>query len=166
MTLEEYLSLSFPDSATEPEFVRDHLEERPVPDDTHAAVQSYLAFLTNEAAKKAGIRIFGRSERRVRIQTSVRLPDYLIYLESPQSSGLVTKAPYAAFEIASPDDRLPAMLEKLNEYLDWGVQHVFLIEPHDRKIYRFSREGLLLIDTIELSEISLRASIDDLLQGA
>ncbi len=166
MTLEEYLTMSFPDSETEPEFVRDHLEEKAMPDDTHSAVQSYLGHLALDAARKIGRKIYVRTELRVRMKATVRLPDLVIYLDSsPNKPGLITQPPFAAFEISSPDQKLTSMLDKLEEYREWGVPNIFFVATPHRQLYRFTAKGLLIIDAIELPEIGLRATITDIMEG-
>jgi Uma2 family endonuclease len=165
MTLEEYLSLSFPDSEREPEFVRDHLEEKPMPDDTHSAIQFRLARLLGNASERLGREIHGRPERRVRLKNSVRVPDLLIYSDCPGPS-LVTAPPLAVFEILSPGEDFAGLAGKLSEYLEWGAQYVFAIEPRGGLLHRFGRKGFEGIDVIEIPELDFQATINDLLPRA
>jgi len=166
MTLEEYLSLPLPDDRPEPEFVRDHLEERAMPDDAHAAVQNYLCYLALEAAKKSGSRVFTRTELRVKLSDSViRVPDVLLYLKSPHKPGLITEPALAAFEIISPDDRWATLAEKVDEYVAWGAPYVFLIDPRLQRIYRCAAGSLQVTEVIEIPEIGLRATMTDLLEN-
>jgi Uma2 family endonuclease len=166
MTMEEYLSLPFPDLEREPEFVRDHLEEKLIPDDDHAAIQSYLANLLVHASTTTGKRIYVRSELRVRLANSVRLPDLVAYLESPrQPANALSLPPYAVFEITSPEEKFESLFEKLNEYVAWGAQHIFVIEPRLRQTFRYSSTGLDRIDAIVLPEIAFNATIADLVKG-
>lgn len=166
MTLEEYLSLSFPDSATEPEFVRDHLEERPVPGSCHSEIQSSLIVLVSKCAEKAGRKAFSRPELRVKTgPASVRVPDLLIYLDAPppRTDRIIEQTPAVAIEIVSPGDPLERILDRLGEYFDWGVAYVYLIEARFRQMYRYTRRGLELVDAIEIPEIQLSATLEDIL---
>ena len=43
--------------------------------------------------------------------------------------------PPIAIEVLSTDDRLIAVREKLEEYRAWGVSHVWLVDPHSRRLY-------------------------------
>lgn len=55
-------------------------------------------------------------------------------------------APEFVIEVRSPDDRLPALREKMEEYILNGVQLGWLIDPQERTvaIYRPSREPEVL----------------------
>jgi len=43
-------------------------------------------------------------------------------------------------EILSPDDRLKKAIEKGKHYLNWGVPHVWIIEPQSRTAWMMTRE--------------------------
>ncbi len=166
ISLEEYLSMSFPDSHTEPEFVRDHLEEKAIPDTFHSEVQATAILLVREASDRSGRRAITRPELRARIGSiAVRVPDLMVYLDAPPPRGprLVTSPPLAIIEITSPEDLLEKMLARLGDYMAWGAPYVFLVEPRFRQLYRYTPKGLQPVDAIELPEFGFRASIDDLL---
>jgi Uma2 family endonuclease len=62
------------------------------------------------------------------------IPDVAVFWRSKPP--LVPIAPpLIAIEILSPDDRQAAVLEKLQEYRDWGVPHAWLVDPHSRRLY-------------------------------
>ena len=42
-------------------------------------------------------------------------------------------APFLAIEILSPDDRMISMTGKVQEYLNAGVEFVWIIDPYDGK---------------------------------
>jgi len=43
--------------------------------------------------------------------------------------------PLLVAEVLSLDDRLTAVREKLEEYKAWGVAHVWLVDPHTKRLY-------------------------------
>jgi Uma2 family endonuclease len=68
------------------------------------------------------------------------IPDVAVFY--PHEPGLVPDTPpLIAIEILSPDDRLTKVREKLEEYRAWGVPHVWLVDPHSRRLYSCD-EGL------------------------
>ena len=64
-----------------------------------------------------------------------------------------TFAPEFVIEVRSPDDRMPALREKMEEYLASGVQLGWLIDPTDSTvtIYRPNREPEVLANPASVS---------------
>jgi Uma2 family endonuclease len=54
------------------------------------------------------------------------------------SKGFLDVAPELVVEIMSPDDRWPAMREKLADYFFIGVDRVWVVEPRNRTVLVFS----------------------------
>jgi Uma2 family endonuclease len=60
-----------------------------------------------------------------------------------------------AIEILSPDDRLTEVREKLEEYRRWGVPHVWLVDPHSRRLY-VCTTGLCEVSSFHVPEFELQ----------
>jgi Uma2 family endonuclease len=45
--------------------------------------------------------------------------------------------PLVAIEILSPDDRLEAVAEKLEEFRAWGVAHTWAVDPMAKRFYNY-----------------------------
>ncbi len=73
----------------------------------------------------------------------------------------LSKCPFIAIEILSPDDRMAEVRNKLQEYADWGVAHVWLIDPHMKRLY-LCRDGLHEVPSYQLPEIKLSVTPADL----
>jgi Uma2 family endonuclease len=54
----------------------------------------------------------------------------------------VVQAPDIAVEIISPSETATTIYRKVDAYLKWGVQEVWLIEPEIRTVYIHSRGGM------------------------
>jgi Uma2 family endonuclease len=54
-------------------------------------------------------------------------------------------------EILSPEDRLSRMTERTDEYLDFGIEHIWIVDPKRRLAYRVTRAGLELAPTGEIT---------------
>jgi Uma2 family endonuclease len=50
--------------------------------------------------------------------------------------------PLICIEILSKDDRLSEMGERVEDYLDFGVPYVWILDPHTRTAWRCTREGM------------------------
>jgi Uma2 family endonuclease len=81
------------------------------------------------------------------------IPDAAVFY--PDEPPLVPEnPPLIAIEILSQDDRLGAAREKLEEYRRWGVAHVWLVDPHSRRLYTCDA-GLAEIDHFHVPELDL-----------
>jgi Uma2 family endonuclease len=62
--------------------------------------------------------------------------------------------PLIAIEVLSVDDRLTAVREKLQEYRAWGVPHVWLVDPHSRRLYTCDN-GLTEVSSFAIPELNV-----------
>ena len=66
-------------------------------------------------------------------------------------------------EILSPDDRMSDVLKKLEEYRAWGVPHVWLADPHTKRL--FTCDGTLTeVPTLQISEFGLEVKPSDIFE--
>ena len=56
---------------------------------------------------------------------------------------IVTSPPFICIEILSEDDTMQYMLEKIDDYLNFGVAYVWIINPWNRKGYVVTSEGMV-----------------------
>ncbi len=137
ISIEEYLHTSYenPDR----EYRDGEIIERSMPDRAHAATQMLLGAIFLALRPKFLLHVY--SEFRMRIRAGlVRIPDVAVYWNH-QPAKVADTPPFIAVEILSDDDRMIEVRSKLAEYRDWGVRHVWLIDPHARTMYTF--EGKL-----------------------
>jgi len=81
------------------------------------------------------------------------IPDFAVFWRTKPP--LVPDAPpLIAIEILSPDDRLTAVREKLEEYRAWGVGHVWLVDPHSRRLYTCDT-GLTEVTSFTIPELNI-----------
>jgi len=126
-----YLDTTFPD--LDREYRGGEIVERPFPDYLHGKVQALLASIF--FALRGKFPVFPCVETRMKIRTGLYLiPDVAVFY--PDEPELVPeKPPLVAIEVLSLDDGLTAVREKLEEYRAWGVPHVWLVDPHSRRLY-------------------------------
>jgi len=132
ISVDEYLHTSFPD--LDREYRDGELVERSVPDYLHGRTQALLLVFF-EALRKQ-LSFYACSETRVKVREGLYLiPDVSVFRPSPPPSSVPDQPPFIAVEILSLDDRLTAVREKLEAYKSWGVPHVWLVDPHSRRMY-------------------------------
>lgn len=158
MAVSEYLRTSWPDG--DREYVRGEIVEKPMPPKAHALIQKRLLLLFNRW--EASIGLCALPELRCAVAPGVyRLPDVAVFLGEPEEETPTVPA-YVVIEILSPDDRMTVLLEKLREYRDWGVAHVWVVDPEGRRMYEFNSDGLRETGALLLPEYQITIPPADL----
>jgi Uma2 family endonuclease len=148
--VESYLRASFEPDA---EYVDGAIQERPVGELDHAAWQKAIQQWFWRREEEWGIRVF--AELRVQVSlTRFRVPDVVV-LENTgplkEMEQIVRTPPVAVFEILSPEDTLPRMLEKLNDYECMGIRGAFLIDPKSGKKYQHESGDLKHVEVVSFA---------------
>jgi Uma2 family endonuclease len=127
ISVDEYLSTSYDPDV---EYVDGVLVKRNVGDWLHSLIQSNLIF--HFRRKYPGIYVVPELRSQTR-PTRYRLPDVCVVLQAPKPKFLLDAA-FLAIEILSEDDRMSRMMEKLEEYDQKGISHIWLIDPRLQKV--------------------------------
>jgi len=151
ITAEEYLRTSFdnPDK----EFRDGELEDRALPDLLHSNLQAFFIgfFLALRRTKK----LFPKPELRVKLREGLYyIPDVAVFHGNDPVELVPSHPPLIAIEILSPDDSMTAVRGKLEDYRNWGVQHVWLIDPHSQRLYTCDG-GLREVAELTIPELSI-----------
>jgi Uma2 family endonuclease len=155
-TVREYLHTSW---SPDREFVDGRIEERNLGEKDHSLIQRYLTFLFMLKRAEWEVEVF--PELRTQTQSRrFRVPDVLVTRVDDKFERYVTSAPLIAIEILSPEDRLAAMQAKAEEYRDFGVQNIWIVDPERRVAYRYTGAALEEIATGELVVPSTPIRVD------
>jgi len=73
--------------------------------------------------------------------TRYRIPDVTFLRISDEP--IVTSPPFICIEVLSKDDTMDYMQEKIDDYLDFGVPYVWIINPRNKKAYVVTRAGMV-----------------------
>jgi Uma2 family endonuclease len=136
ITLDAYLASTFrPDC----DFVDGHLEERNLGQFDHARIQALLAAWFINRENEWNIKTV--VEQRVQASPSrFRIPDVCVLRGGQPKVQIIREAPLICIEVLSPDDSIQSMRTRIADYLQMGVEHIWLIDPE-------SGEGLVCTDT-------------------
>jgi Uma2 family endonuclease len=150
VSLEEYLNSDFqPDR----EFNDGVIEERNLGEFDHAFLQTMLATLFNNHMGDWGV--FALAETRIQLNPKrCLIPDVAVMRMGIRREPVLSGPPLIAIEVMSTGDRLRKAERKAQEYLDFGVENVWVIEPggkRKRAVYRGTRSGLELVPSGELA---------------
>jgi Uma2 family endonuclease len=159
LSVQEYLDTSFPD--LDREYRDGEVLERSLPDYLHGKTQLLLAAFF--AALRKRLSIFPCTETRMRIRSRrYVIPDLAVFWPD-EPSGVPETPPLVAVEILSLDDRLAEVRDKLEEYKTWGVPHVWLVDPHSRRMYTY-QAGLIELPALQISELGVEVTAFDIFE--
>ena len=138
VTVEEYLNTSYsPDC----DYVDGQIVERNVGEWDHSRLQAAFASYFYTREKQFGLLVV--TEQRVQVTaTRFRIPDVCLVTAPAPGDQILYAAPFLCIEILSKDDRFAAMQEKIDDYLNFGVKYVWVIDPQTRKAHIFQASGV------------------------
>jgi Uma2 family endonuclease len=163
---QEYLTTSYqPDC----EYDDGELLERNVGERPHSILETAFGAFFFDRRKRFRIQVF--TEQRIRIAPrKYRVPDICVYKEPAPRDRIFSTPPFIVIEILSPEDRMSRVRKKIDEYLAFGVAHVWLIDPEERRadVYTASlifeaKDGMLRTEdpAIEVPLADLFQALDD-----
>lgn len=135
--VEEYLHASYgPDR----EYLDGRVVERNVGELDHSELQTELSTFLNVRRRRWGIRVY--VEQRVQVKpTRFRVPDICV-VSGPRPQGpILTEPPLLCIEILSPEDRVAEMQERIDDYLEFGVRYVWVIDPRKQRAWIYTAGG-------------------------
>jgi len=147
VTVEEYLLTVY-----EPEcdYVDGRLEDRNVGEYDHGLLQVWLGALFMRHRDEWKIRVVTDVRTQVKL-TRFRCPDVLVQRADAPREQILTHPPLIAIEILSPEDRLSRFRVKVDDYVTFGVENIWVIDPATRSAMTADRFGLHPVETGELA---------------
>jgi Uma2 family endonuclease len=135
--VEEYLRTTYrPDC----DYVDGEVLERNVGERDHSELQGELFYYLRSRAKQWGIRIY--PEQRVQVSARrFRIPDLCIVAGPKTEDQIFHQPPLVCIEVLSKDDTLERMQEKIDDFLDFGVRYVWVINPRSRRAWVYTSDG-------------------------
>lgn len=153
LTPQQYVTTPF---EREPELVHGELVERPLANLIHGRTQQRLAVHLDGVG-------YCCTEVRMRLAEDLyRIPDVAVFEGTGPTESVPSSPPLLVVEISSPDDRLDAMLQKLEEYRAWGVGHIWLIEPELKRMHVHEQGSLHAVERLELPQSGFAVRAEEL----
>ena len=155
--LGEYLETTYhPDC----EWIDGELRERNLGEGQHSVVQGFFVRVLGNRAKEWKIRVFPEQ----RTQTSeqhYRVPDICVTRASSPFEAIVRTPPLLCIEILSPDDRMSEMQEKVDDYLQMGVETVWVVDPRRRKAFQTDGRSLQPVEELTVHGTAIRVAVSE-----
>jgi Uma2 family endonuclease len=137
ISVEEYLKTVYrPDC----DYVDGVVEARNLGELDHGWTQARLTAYFFARHKETGL--LPIPELRMRLRPGkYRIPDVLLTRGKPDEQ-ILTKPPLLCIEILSPEDRLSRVNARVQEYLDFGVAVVWVVDPIDKTVWIYRKTGM------------------------
>jgi len=137
ISVEEYLHTVYrPDC----DYVDGVVEERNLGERDHSWIQGKLVVFFLGRFKESGIAALPEWRFQTK-PTRFRIPDVVVTRGKPDEQ-ILTKPPLLCIEIVSPEDRVSRTNSRIQEYLDFGVPVVWLVDPAERRIWVYRKNGM------------------------
>jgi Uma2 family endonuclease len=138
VSIEEYLSTSYrPDCDYDGEVRERNWGEYP-----HSNLQGCLVIWLGNRQRDWNVRVL--LEQRVRVSPRrFRIPDVCVLRRDQPIEPVFTEPPLICIEVLSKDDSLRGIRERVDDYLNFGVPHVWILDPVLRKAYVCTPTGFL-----------------------
>lgn len=137
ISVEEYLRTVYrPDR----DYVDGIVEERNLGERDHAWIQGRLVAFFLSRFQQTGIAALPEWRFKVK-PTRFRVPDVIVTRGKPQEQ-ILTRAPLLCIEILSPEDTISGTNTRVQDYLEFGVPAVWVVDPRERRVWIYRADGM------------------------
>lgn len=138
VSLEEYLRTSF--DGPDREYVDGVIVERNVGEKSDSRMQRQLIEHFGRLRDTMGTHAF--PEQRLQVApTRFRVPDLSVYLGREPEEEIFSTPPFLVVEILSPRDRHSELMEKISDYLRFGVPWIWVMDPRTPRGWVYTADG-------------------------
>src|SRR6185437_13836911 len=87
--------------------------------------------------------VFVYPEHRVQVSpTRFQIPDVCVYVREAPTEQIFRTPPFICIEVLSPEDRTSRFQQRIDDYLKFGVQYVWVIDPATRRAWVHTNDGV------------------------
>ena len=157
ITAEQYLGMAFEPDA---EFVHGEIVERAMPDYIHGRLEFLISLAFGRLIQSS--RLYPCLEVRMNLAPEVyRIPDVAVFAAPPHQT-VPNTPPLIVIEILSKDDRYTDLMQKLEEYLAWGVPNIWIVDPITKRFSAYTHLGLQNLSSLTLADYPFQLTPSDL----
>lgn len=157
--LETYLRTAYrPDC----DYVDGILEERNVGERDHSWVQGSLVAFFRNRFRETGLAAW--PEWRIQVKSArFRVPDIVVTRGKPEGQ-ILREPPLLCIEILSPEDTISRINARVQDYIEFGVPVVWVVDPAERRIWVYRKRGIEEAsgNSIRLDETSIEIPFSEI----
>jgi len=138
----EYLRTSYsPDC----EYVDGRIVERNLGEIEHSLLQKYFTLLFGNREEEWGVVVYPELRTQVS-NTRFRIPDVLVVRAGVEIERILETPPLIAIEILSPTDKWSDVQEKIDEYVAFGTENIWIFDPMRRRVWTADVAGIRRVE--------------------
>ncbi len=123
------------------EYIDGRVEERNLGEHDHGFLQILLGTLFTNHRADWGVRAV--TDVRTQVKPShFRVPDVSVLRADAPKEPIITHPQLIAIQILSPEDRLNRLQEKIDDYLTFGVENIWIFDPETRRAWTADYAGV------------------------
>ncbi len=138
ISVAEYLRTAYsPDC----DYVDGEVQERNLGERDHSTLQGEFLFYFRSRKKEWKVVVY--PEQRVQVSpTRFWIPDVCVYVGEGPKDQIFRTPPFICIEVLSPEDRTARFQQRIDDYLKFGVQYVWVIDPATRSASVHTKDGV------------------------
>jgi Uma2 family endonuclease len=137
ISVSEYLATCY---RPERDYVDGEALERNVGEWDHSRLQALL--LGQLLQYEDALGFLAVPEQRIQVQASrFRVPDLCVVRRNPGEQ-VLRQPPFLCIEILLPEDSMSSMQERIDDYVAFGTENVWIFDPRRRKAYWADGRGV------------------------
>jgi Uma2 family endonuclease len=138
ISVDEYLHTVYrPDC----DYVDGEVLERNMAERTHGVTQRELLIIFT--VRHPEWNAFAFPEQRIQVRsTRFRIPDVCVYVDEEPKEEIFHTPPFLCIEILSPEDWIQRIQDRIDDYLNFGVPYVWVINPRTRRGWIYTKDEI------------------------
>ena len=137
ISVEEYLKTVYrPDC----DYIDGVIEERNLGERDHSGIQGNLVAFFRNRSRETGVKAWPEWRFQVK-PTRFRVPDVIVTRGTPHEQ-ILSSPPLLCIEILSPEDTISRLNQRIQEYLEFGVPIVWVVDPAEHRVWIYRPDGM------------------------
>jgi Uma2 family endonuclease len=133
------------------DYVDGELEERNLGEFDHSILQQEIAFWFSSRAKAWNVRAV--TEQRTRVA---------VFSRSTPLEQVFSRPQLIAIEVLSPEDRRARMDKKIQNYIEFGVTNIWVVDPKEREGWNCNDGNWMRADRLEVPGMPIYLPLEEL----
>ncbi len=158
VSVEEYLTTVYEPDV---DYLDGELEERNVGEYDHSVVQKALLLWFARHERQWSVRAL--QEQRTKLNTTrYRIPDLSVFRRETPVEQIFTRPQLIAVEVLSPEDRHSRVQRRIEDYKQFGVGNIWIIDPRLREGWNCSSGDWVRTERFEVAGTPIYVSLGEL----